>query len=153
MMRKTLILFTAASVAFSAAAVAGEIYKWTDENGNVHYEDRPTGADVERVAVNSSNTDNSAVRASIDARRARQAAREDANAQREEDAAKAAEVAKITAEREKKCEDSRARMERYLQARRLYREDENGERQYLDDSQIMEARAQAQEDIQAYCGG
>ncbi len=151
MIRKTCILFTTASLVFSAAAVAGEIYKWTDENGNVHYEDRPTGEDVERVAVVSSNTDNSAVRASIDARRARQAAREDANAKRDEEAARAEEVAKIAAEREQKCQESRQRMESYLQARRLYRESDNGEREYLDDTQVMEARSKAQEDIQAYC--
>lgn len=151
MIRKTLILFTTASFAFGTAAVASEIYKWTDEEGNVHYEDRPTVDDVERVAINSSRTNNSSVRASVDARRANQAAREDANAKREEDERKAAEVAKITAEREQKCQESRARMESYLQARRLYREDEGGEREYLDDSQVMEARTQAQEDIQAYC--
>ena len=69
-----------------------------------------------------------------------------------EEERKAEEIAKITAEREQKCADSRARMERYLQARRLYKEDENGERVYLDDAQVMEARSQAQEDIQAYCG-
>jgi len=151
MIRKTLILLTSASVAFSAAAVAGEIYKWTDENGNVHYEDRPTGEDVERVAVVSSNTNNASVRASADARRARQTAREDAREDREEEERQAAELAQITAEREQKCQDSRTRMENYLQARRLYREDENGERVYLDDSDVMKARNQAQEDIQAYC--
>ena len=151
MIRKTLILLTTASMAFSTAAVAGEIYKWTDDEGNVHYEDRPTGEEVERVAIASNRTSNSAVRASVDARRARQTAREDANAQREEDQRKADEVAKIAAEREQKCQDSRDRMENYLQARRLYREDENGEREYLDDSQVMEARSKAQEDIQAYC--
>lgn len=153
MIRKTLILFTTASLTFSAAAVAGEIYKWTDENGNVHYEDRPTVDDVERVAVTSSNTNNSSVRASIDARRARQAAREDADAKRDEEEERAAEIARIAEEREQKCQESRQRMERYLQARRLYREDESGEREYLDDSQVMEARSQAQEDIQAYCTG
>jgi len=151
MIRKTLILLTTASVAFSAAAVAGEIYKWTDENGNVHYEDRPTGEDVERVAVASTNTNNASVRASVDARRARQTAREDAREDREEEERQAAELAQITAEREQKCQDSRTRMENYLQARRLYREDENGERVYLDDSDVMKARNQAQEDIQAYC--
>ena len=151
MIRKTLILLTTASVAFSAAAVAGEIYKWTDENGNVHYEDRPTGEDVERVAVVSSNTNNASVRASADARRARQTAREDAREDREEEERQAAELAQITAEREQKCQDSRTRMENYLKARRLYREDENGERVYLDDSDVMKARNQAQEDIQAYC--
>lgn len=151
MIRKTLILFTMASTAFGTAAVASEIYKWTDEQGNVHYEDRPTVEEVERVAINSSRTNNSSVRASIDARRASQSAREEANAKREEEERKAEELAQITAEREQKCEESRARMERYLQSRRLYRENDSGEREYLDDSQVMEARSKAQEDIQAYC--
>ncbi len=43
-------------------------------------------------------------------------------------------------------------METYLTARRLYKEGEAGERVYLDDSQIMDARSKAQEDIQKYCG-
>jgi hypothetical protein len=151
MFRKTTIMFTTAALAFSATAVAGEIYKWTDEDGNVHYEDRPAGDEVERVAVSSSNTNNSAVRASIDARRARESERADARSKREEEAQKAAAAEQLAAERAQKCADSRARMESYLQARRLYKEDENGERVYLDDSQIMDARSQAQDDIQAYC--
>ena len=152
MFRKTAILFTTAAFVFSASAVAGEIYKWVDEDGNVHYEDRPTGDDVERVAVVSNNTSNSSVQAGIDRRRAYEASQADARSAREEEKRKAEEVAKIAAEREQKCADSRARMERYLQARRLYKEDEQGGREYLDDEQVMEARAQAQEDIQAYCG-
>ena len=151
MLRKTTILFTTAALVFSASAVAGEIYKWVDEDGNVHYEDRPTGDEVERVAVVSNNTSRSSVQASIDARRAHESARADARSQKEEEQRKAEEVARITAEREQKCADSRSRMENYLQARRLYKEDENGERVYLDDEQVMEARAEAQDDIQAYC--
>ena len=35
----------------SGPAVAGEIYKWVDEDGNVHYEDRPIGkTDVELMS-------------------------------------------------------------------------------------------------------
>ena len=145
------IALTIAALVGTGVCAAGEIYKWTDENGNVHYEDRPTGDDVERVAVVSSNTTNSSVQAGIDRRRAYESARADAREAKDEEKRKAEEVAKIAAEREQKCADSRARMERYLQARRLYKEDENGERQYLDDEQVMEARSQAQEDIQAYC--
>lgn len=151
MLRKTTILFTTAAIVFSASAVAGEIYKWVDEDGNVHYEDRPTVDDVERVAVVSNNTSSSSVQASIDARRARESARADARSKRAEDEQKAAELAQIAAEREQKCAESRSRMERYLQARRLYKEDDAGERVYLDDSQVMEARSKAQDDIQAYC--
>ena len=150
--KRIVLSFAVMAMTVSGGVMANEIYKWTDEDGNVHYEDRPVGEEVERVAVSSSNTSNSAVRASIDARRAREEARADARSEREEEAQKAAEAEQLAAERVQKCEESRSRMESYLQARRLYKEDENGERVYLDESQIMDARSQAQDDIQAYCG-
>jgi hypothetical protein len=151
MIRKTMIMITTAALVFSGTAVSGEIYKWTDEDGNVHYEDRPTGDDVELVAF-SSNTDSAAVRASISARRANETARKDARNKRDEDSQTAADEQLIAAERVKRCQDSRTRMETYLTSRRLYKEGEAGERIYLDDSQIMDARSDAQEDIQKYCG-
>jgi len=152
MIRKTMIMFTTAALAFSGTALSGEIYKWTDEDGNVHYEDRPTGDEQAELVAFSRNTDSSAVRASIDARRANEAARADARSKRDEDDQAVAEKQLAAAERVKKCQDSRARMETYLTSRRLYKEGEAGERVYLDDSQIMEARSEAQEDIQKYCG-
>jgi hypothetical protein len=151
MIRKTMIMFTTAALAFSGAALSGEIYKWTDEDGNVHYGDRPTGADVELVAV-SSNTDSSAVRASIAARHANAAARADARSKRDEDAQAAAEAQLAADQRVERCQESRTRMETYLTSRRLYKEDEAGERTYLDESQVMDARSKAQDDIQKYCG-
>lgn len=151
MIRKTMIIFTTAALAFSGTALSGEIYKWTDEDGSVHYQDRPTGEKVELVAV-SSNTDKSALQASIKARRARDTARADARNKRDEDDQTAADEQLAAVERVEKCEESRTRMEMYLTARRLYKDDDAGERVYLDDSQIMDARSKAQEDIQKYCG-
>jgi hypothetical protein len=151
MIRKTMIMFTTAALAFSGAALSGEIYKWTDEDGNVQYEDRPTVENVELVAF-SSNTDSAAVRASIDARRANEAARADKRSKRNEESQETADAQLAADQRVQKCEESRTRMETYLAARRLYKEDEAGERVYLDDSQIMDARSKAQDDIQKYCG-
>ena len=151
MIRKTMIMFTTAALAFSGAALSGEIYKWTDEDGNVHYEDRPTVEEVELVAFTKS-TDSTSVRASIDTRRANEAARADQRSKRDEDAQEAAEKQLAADQRVERCAESRTRMETYLTSRRLYKEDEAGERTYLDDSQIMDARADAQEDIHKYCG-
>jgi hypothetical protein len=151
MIRKTMIMCTTAALAFSSAALSGEIYKWTDEDGNVQYEDRPTVEEVELVAFTKS-TSSSSVRASIDARRANEAARADQRSKRDEDAQEAAERQLAADQRVERCEESRTRMETYLTSRRLYKEDEAGERVYLDDSQVMDARSKAQEDIQKYCG-
>jgi len=69
------ITIACAALMASGLAVAGEIYKWTDEDGNVHYEDRPVGTtDMEHVDVRSRNTDNTVVQARLDADRAARAA-------------------------------------------------------------------------------
>ena len=152
MQRYALLVTVAVALTAGGSALSGEIYKWTDENGNVHYEDRPLGGDsTERVNIASRSTDNSAVKASIDARRDRVAAREEARAERAAAEAEATEAAQAEEDRKQKCSEYRTRMESYLQSQRLYREDENGERTYLDDQQILEARAKVQEKIQEYC--
>ena len=152
MQRFALMLTVAVTLTASGFALSGEIYKWTDEEGNVHYEDRPLGgAATERVAIVSRATNSSNVQASIDARRDRVAARDEAKAQRAEAESEAAKAQAEAEDRKQKCSQARARMENYLQSQRLYREDENGERSYLDEKQILEARAKAQEKIQEYC--
>ena len=151
MFRNVLIVISTASLLVGGTALSGEIYKWTDADGNVHYEDRPIGDDVERLKVISSNTDNDTVQASIEARHDREAVRSEARSKRNEDEQAAAEAEAEAAQRNVKCQESRTRMESYLQSRRLYKQDDAGERVYLDEDQTMQARADAQEMIQKYC--
>ena len=151
MSRYALMLTVAAVLTASGTALSGEIYKWTDEDGNVHYEDRPLGESVERVDIVSRSTNSSAVQASVDANSKRMEALRESRAKRAEEKQEADKAAEELQARKQKCEQYRARLESYLQSQRLYREDESGERVYLDESQIMEARAKVQEQIQEYC--
>jgi hypothetical protein len=43
-------------------------------------------------------------------------------------------------------------MERYTVSRRLFRTDAAGEREYLDDGAVAEARAKAAADVEDWCG-
>ena len=43
-------------------------------------------------------------------------------------------------------------MQTFLTAPRMYEEDENGERSYLEEDKIMEARSNVEDKIQEYCG-
>lgn len=141
-----------AALVFAAGASANEIYKWVDEDGNVHYEDRPSGAtSEERLTLTYARTNSSAVNGRIQARLDRQASRDEAKAAAAEAEEQAAEQAAVAAERGKACERARARLESYLQSRRLYRTDANGERVYLDDSQRQEARQKAEEQVTEFC--
>ena len=151
MFRKFLIVFTTAALGFSGAVLSGEIYKWTDGDGNVHYEDRPVGDNVERLDIVSRSTNNSSVQASIDARREREDARAEARSRRDDDAKAAVDSAAEAEQRQLKCQESRARVQSYLQARRLYNQDDAGERVYLDDDDVLQATERAQAEIQKHC--
>ena len=40
----------------SPSIVQSEIYKWVDENGNVHFDDRPGGGNKEKIEIKTTNT-------------------------------------------------------------------------------------------------
>ncbi len=155
-MKKLNLLLCLCWVSLSSAALASEIYKWTDDDGNVHYGDRPTGAvaadeRVETVAIASRRTDSARVSAGIEARQEREAARQEtrmAAAKAEEEAAKQQADAETRAQ---KCQQYRARLEKFVTSRRLYRVDDAGERSYLDEVQMQEARAKVQQQVEDYC--
>ena len=128
---------------------ANDIYKYVDEDGTVHYVDRPTGAATEeRVAfVGRSGTRPSS--RSDDSGpdwRERRESRQEAQKAAEEEASQ-------QAEREKLCQESRDRLQQYNEARRLYRMEEQGERVYLDEEQVNEAREKIAELIKENCNG
>jgi hypothetical protein len=151
MKRKILVLVLSAA-ALTTSAFAGEIYKYVDEDGNVNYLDRPTGeSGEERLDISYSRTSSEAVSARVQKRRdymsALEEARSEASSQREAEAQARAEMDARAA----KCQEHRARLESYLQSRRLFRENEAGEREYLDEEQTMEARRKVEEAIQENC--
>jgi hypothetical protein len=49
-------IFTLSLVLACAAASAGEVYKWKDKDGRVHYGDRPKDAQAESVMMNPSSS-------------------------------------------------------------------------------------------------
>ena len=71
---------------------------------------------------------------------------------RAEEKADAEQALAEAEERKQKCADYRAKLETMVTSRRLYREGENGEREYLDEQQMQEARQRAEELVAEYCG-
>ena len=146
--KKTVFVF-ALSIAATGMLFAGEIYKWTDEEGNVHYSDRPI-ASAERVAIDSRPTDPARVQAEAQARVDDQAlvAEQVASAPQgptpEEQRAEARE-------REEKCNMYTDRQTRFTENRRIYRMDENGDRVYYDEEEMRVARARVDDLVEKYC--
>jgi septal ring factor EnvC (AmiA/AmiB activator) len=151
-MNRNYLVLVLSAATLATTAYAGAIYKHVDEQGNVHYLDRPTGESGEqRMDITYSGTSSASVNAQVKRRNdymaALDEARKETQSRREAEAQARAEMEARAA----KCEENRSRLESYLQSRRLYRENEAGEREYLDDEQILEARRKAEEAIQETC--
>ena len=136
----------------SAGAAADGVYKSTDADGNVQYGDRPSGAPTEEVVQ---LTYNRTSPASAESRRQsvqdRVAEQEKARADRLAARQAADEERAAAAERQEKCVKTRAQLKQMLEARRVYRENADGEREYLDDAARAEARSKAEALVAEYC--
>lgn len=148
MIRSKLLTAGIACLLVTAPALANDIYKYVDENGTVHYVDRPTGAATEERVAFVSQRSSGAPRSAQSGPdwRERREARQEAQKAADEEASQEAERAKL-------CQESRDRLQQYNQARRLYRNDENGERVYLDEKEVEEARNKVAELIEENCNG
>lgn len=145
----TALILTLTLIAASSAA-AGEIYMWTDEDGNAHYEDRPSEGAIRLTSIESKSTDNSRVQAMLRARRDSRAAADEAAANQPQGPSEE-ELRAAAKQRAGQCMTFRGRLEKLITSRRLYRQDESGERVYLGDDAMQAARAKVQSQVEEYC--
>ena len=140
MIRKIEIVFLIMLTVSSAGIVfAGDIYKWIDEDGNVHFGDRPT---LEKpLAVSSGLADPSKVQAGDEVKAM---ANEPVEPAPEELGAHGLEA-------EEKCATYKARLRKLLVSRHLYKDDDNGEHISLDEDEIMAERERVQNQVEKYC--
>ena len=134
----------------ASGALASEIYKWTDAEGNVHYGDVPVSAQSERLAIKSKPTNSSRVQAQTQARVDTRARQREAAAQ-PPDGPSPEELRAEAEQRAEQCTSSRTQLQKFLTSRRIYREDEDGERVYMDEAEMQATREQAENRVEEYC--
>jgi len=136
------------SFATVTTALAAEVYRSVDENGIVVYSDRPE-PDAERVFVATTRpaTTPRSVPRAADSAAADAPPRVDGGEIAQEPSAEERAL-----ERERNCTVARERAERYRVSRRLYRNLSDGEREYLSDDEIDQARSSADADVARWCG-
>lgn len=135
----------------ACAANGAEVYRSTDASGNVRYSDRPDGDGAQSVYVATPRAGRPGNTVAP-----RQAAKPAADEQAAPGGEQARERVEPTpqeraAERAKNCQTARERQEKYAVSHRLYREQPNGERAYLNDAEIDEAKAKAAADVKTWC--
>lgn len=149
----TACLLLTALIGASAVASETTVYMWVDEDGVPQYTDRPPDdADVHPTRIQSRRTDPEAVQARVQQDRDLRQARAERRQQDEEAAAEeAARRNETLQQRQANCEQARQKLETYENSRRLYRPLPNGEREYLTDEELDQARAQARAQVREWC--
>lgn len=139
-------------VSASGITLANDIYKWTDEDGNVHYGDRPSGdSSEERVAISSNPTNQASVQARVESRYERDVATKEEVAAAAGGGPSEEDLQARAKEKAQKCETYKARLQKFVTSRRLYKQDDAGERVYLDEEQTQAARERVENQVQEYC--
>lgn len=150
-MLRSLVLLTLTGAVLAAPAVA-DVYKYTDDQGNVLYTDKPRTLPAERLNVQSQKTDVVAVQARQDADQQRMqanaSARDQTLAQRNEQQQAEQLTAKDKAEH---CTKARERYDGYMNSQKLYQQQPNGERRYLSTEELDAARASAKATMDVMC--
>jgi hypothetical protein len=129
---------------------AAEVYRSQDADGTVVYSDRPAQGS-ERVFVATPRI-SSTPRQPVTSDRATTAAESSQPEVLSGQIRVERTPEEVAAEKERNCAAARERADRYSVSQRLFRTLPNGEREYLSDAELDEARAKADADVANWCG-
>jgi len=131
-MKPALACIVLCLAAVATGVAAEDVYRWVDDDGVVHYSDRPVGKNAERVDVRSLD-------AIEDAGDARAGERGGESGAAEEET------------RREQCERAKTRLAEYQEADRLYQVGPEGERREMSADERVKAIARVKQDVQAFC--
>jgi len=144
----------------TAAAHGAEVYRSKNSDGSITYSDRPTSDNSEFVPT--TQGPRTAAAQGTPAQRNRPGAQAPAaprpTGAAPETAAPPAPLppgptaAQLLEKRQKNCDIAKEREQRYEVSRRLFKTNDKGEREYLDDKAVAEAKAKAAQDVKDWCG-
>jgi hypothetical protein len=143
------------AVIAATCAQAGDVWRWKDAQGVVHYSDVPVQGAV-RVKQNVSSSASSAGQSQgTTAGQSGPVLTPQgvalADEQRQQQAAGKAVLQDIAKKRAEQCKTATAQYEQLISSTRIYRE-EKGERTYLSAKELEEARVRVRQERDAVCG-
>ena len=147
----TLTMLLSTLTVAAGLASASDVYKYTDDKGNVLYTDKPRTLPAERLNIQSTKADPTALARQADDLKRMQdadAARKQAASQQTNQNDASQMNAKDRAER---CTKARNRYDTYMNSRKLFEEPKPGERRYLTSEELDAARASAKANMESWC--
>ena len=151
-----MIRFAPLALCFLALAAWADVYKWTDENGKVHYSDQPPPSGVKKTetlkapppdrpgaAPPAGGTAKSAAELEMEFKKRRlQEAEKDAKAEKD---------AQAQEEKVRNCKRAQDQMAAMQRGGRITRYGPNGEQQFMSDQEIAQGLVEAQKTVDSWC--
>lgn len=133
-------------------AASAEVYRWVDPQGGVHYSDRPESEKAELIGIASRRSDPTVIaqRTEADRERRQQVTTQQQRQQSDQAAANAVQR-DVTASRSEQCKKAQDQYRVAIESQRLYRVGKDGEREYLNDAELSEARINAKKAVDDLC--
>jgi hypothetical protein len=138
------------SLCFSPPSEAN-VYKWKDAQNRIHYTDRPPPPDGILISIETNYYAKRDASSQPSAPGRPTTPNPDSPSPAAQAALKNAVQQDVTAVRSEQCKQAQERYQSYVNTRRLFREGPNGERQYLTDAEIEEARINAKRELDEAC--
>lgn len=124
----------------------GQVYRWVDEQGRVHYGQQPQGANAQAVEIRPQVVEQDSA-----AREREQRAERYFQARRDEQAQATQARREKQAQLARECAQLRAQLASMPEGRRYYQPGANGERRYYSDDELDAARTQLGSQLSGHC--
>ena len=126
------------------------VYKWTDDDGNVHFGDRPANPDsATEIIIHSDN--NTGVTNSSGNKKEREYLLRKIDEEKKADAEKRQKRYADEKKRKKRCDYYRSRYQSHIQSSRTYRTSPEGERYYLTNEERAARKKKLSKNVAKYC--
>jgi hypothetical protein len=135
----------------AAVQLQAAVYQWTDEQGQVHFSDRPVHEEATEKQIHTSPERPSGQSAPDARKQKRQRMLDVYEHERAEKREAVAKDKQQREERKRRCINARARYENYSRAGSIYQLDENGKRTYFEKGQRERYIAELKAEVDRYC--
>ncbi|MCW8942413.1 MAG: DUF4124 domain-containing protein [Gammaproteobacteria bacterium] len=127
------------------------VYKWTDDDGNVHFGDRPANPDSATEIIIHSDNNNTGVTNSSGNKKEREYLLRKIDEEKLADAEKRKKRSAEEKKRKKRCNYFKSRYQSHIQSNRTYRTSPEGERYYLTDEERAARKKKLSKNVAKYC--
>lgn len=155
MCRAHLLLLFVCFILLSLNLSASGIHKWVDENGRVHYGDKPvSGAASEKLNIKDKPSQKPATSNSrLEKQQKLLDAMEASRNERQEKLAEKQAIIDAKKKHKKQCAEMRNDLIDYERGGiSWYEVDDNGERRFLNNDELEERKQELRESLQKHCG-